>query len=172
VNRSGRSRMAFSVGALVVGIALVLAPFAHPGAASPAARGGTLRLDIPGDFPTVDPTLAYDPFSWQLMVAVCANLYTYPDRGATALRPVPGTAAGFPRVSRDGKRVVIMVRSDYARFADGAPVTAASYANAIQRALDPKLRSPFAQYLADITGARAVLNGKARRARGVQVQGN
>ncbi|MFN2470788.1 MAG: ABC transporter substrate-binding protein [Gaiellaceae bacterium] len=131
-----------------------------------------LRLDHPGDLPTVDPTHAYDPASWQLMEAVCANLYRYPEREGKAPRPLLGTASAFPQVSRQGKRVEITVRHDYARFSNGAPVTAASYANAIQRALDPKMQSPAAQYLTDITGARAVLAGRARRAGGVQVRGD
>jgi ABC-type transport system substrate-binding protein len=67
---------------------------------------------------------------------------------------------------------VITVRRDYAHFSDGTAVTAAGYANAIQRTLDPKMQSPFAPYLTDIAGARAVLNGKARRAHGVQVNGD
>jgi peptide/nickel transport system substrate-binding protein len=172
-----QKRLAVSSCALVIGISLIVVALARP-AAGPQrvgaveARGGTLRLDLPGDFLTVDPTLTYDPFSWQLMVSVCANLYGYPDREAKTLRPILGTAAAFPRVTRNGKRVIVTVRSEYARFSDGAAVTAASYANAIQRALDPKMQSPFAQYLTDIVGAKAVLRRKARRASGVQVQGN
>ncbi len=169
-----RHRLALSMCALLAGLGLAALAQPAPSSAPQRAdvRGGTLRLDHPGDFPTVDPTLAYDPASWQLMDAVCANLYRYPDSETKAPRPLLGTAAAFPRVSRNGKRVVISVRPNYARFANGVPVTAASYANAIQRALDPKMQSPAAQYLAEIDGARAVLNGKARRAQGVQVRGN
>jgi ABC-type transport system substrate-binding protein len=169
----GRSRAAFSVGALVTGVALVLGAFAQPARTAAAARGGTLRIDHPADFPSVDPTLSYDGTGWQLLAAVCANLYTYRDvEGTAGTRPVPGTATRFPTVSGEGKRIVITVRRDYAHFSTGAPVTASSYANAIQRALDPKMQSPAAQYLGDIVGAQAVLDGKAPRASGVRVRGN
>ncbi|MBD0347506.1 MAG: hypothetical protein ICV59_00010 [Thermoleophilia bacterium] len=152
---------------------LVASVFAGPAPSAAERRGGTLRLDHPVDFPTVDPTLAYDLFSWQLLAAACANLYSYRDvDGRAGTRPVAATANGFPRVSRNGKRVVITVRRNYARFSSGTPVTATSYANAIHRALDPRMQSPAAQYLSEITGARAVLDGKAQRARGVQVRRN
>jgi peptide/nickel transport system substrate-binding protein len=175
-----RYRFAFSVWALVVGVGLMLAALAQPArssapesAVSEAARGGTLRLDHPADFLTVDPTLAYDLFSWQLLGAVCANLYTYRDvDGPAGTRPVAGTAEGLPSISRGGTRAVITVRRNYARFSSGAAVTATSYANAIQRALDPKMQSPAAPYLSDIVGAKSVLDGKAQRASGVQVRGN
>jgi ABC-type oligopeptide transport system substrate-binding subunit len=161
------------VGALVTGVALALGAFAQPARTGATARGGTLRIDHPADFPSVDPTLSYDGVGWQLLNALCANLYRYRDvDGVAGTRPVPGTASGFPTVSRAGKRAVITVRRSYARFSNGAPVTALSYANAIQRALDPKMQSPAAQYLADIVGAKAVLDGKAQRATGVQVRGN
>ncbi|MFN2470789.1 MAG: ABC transporter substrate-binding protein [Gaiellaceae bacterium] len=166
--------------ALVAGIALLLAALARPaGSSTPtrdsreSVRGGTLRLDHPADFATVDPTLGYDAWSWQLLAALCAPLYRYPDLdGRAGTKPMAGTATGFPSVSRGGKRVVITVRRNYARFSNGAAVTAANYANAIQRALDPKMQSPGAQYLGEIVGAKAVLDGKAERARGVQVRGN
>jgi ABC-type transport system substrate-binding protein len=175
-----RYRPGFSACAFLVGIGLMLAALAQPARSSApdraggsAARGGTLRLDHPLDFPTIDPTLSYDPFSWPLMGAVCAYLYGYRDvEGPAGTRPIPLTASGFPTVSRGGRRVVITVRRNYARFSSGAPVTATSYANAIQRALDPKMQSPFAQYLGDIVGAKAVLEGKTRRAAGVQAHGN
>jgi ABC-type oligopeptide transport system substrate-binding subunit len=175
-----RYRLAFSACTFLVGLGLVLAALAQPARSSApervagaAARGGTLRLDFPADLPPLDPTIAYAGPSWQLLAAVCANLYGYRDvDGRAGTRPVIGTATAFPSVSRGGKRVVITVRRNYARFSSGAPVTAASYANAIQRALDPKMQSPAAQYLGDIVGAKAVLGGKAKRASGIQVRGN
>jgi ABC-type oligopeptide transport system substrate-binding subunit len=170
----GRYRFAFSLAAFTAGVALALAALAHPAtSASPASRGGTLRLDFPADLPALDPTIAYAGPSWQLLAAVCANLYGYRDvEGRAGTRPVPHVAAGFPSVTRGGKRVVIALRKDYARFSSGAPVTAASYANAIQRALDPKMQSPAGQYLAEIVGAKAVMAGKAERADGVQARAN
>src|SRR3712207_9527611 len=106
-----RTRIWFSATALVVGLGLVLAAgVASPaesgtqGTSKAAGKGGTLRVDIRNDFDFIDPSLAYFSHTWQMLDTVCAMLYRYPDvEGNAGVRPVPGTAAGFPQFSNGGQ---------------------------------------------------------------------
>ncbi len=172
-----RRRLWFSVVSSTIGLSMLLAAgFASPaesGTAKSEGRGGTLRLGSSSDFDFIDPSLAYFSHSWQMLDAVCMNLYRYPDaEGNAGVRPIPGTAAGFPKFSNRGRRVTITVRRNYARFQNGQAVTARSYANAMQRNLDPRMQSPAAAYMEEIKGAKAVLNRRANRASGIRVSGN
>jgi ABC-type oligopeptide transport system substrate-binding subunit len=138
-----------------------------------ARKGGTLRIDTRADFDFIDPSLAYSTGSWQMLEAVCENLYRYPDaEGNAGVRPVPGTAAGFPRFSNGGKTVRIAVKRNFAFFHTGQAITAKSYAVAMQRDLDPKMQSAASSYMHDINGAEAVLDGKTSSAAGIAVNGN
>jgi ABC-type oligopeptide transport system substrate-binding subunit len=175
-----RRRLWFTVVSLTVGLGMLLAAsFASAasspqGAAKKAATGGTLRIDSRSDFDYIDPSLAYFSHSWQMLETVCENLYRYPDsEGNAGVRPIPGTAQGFPKFSNGGKQVDITVRKNYARFQNGEWVTAKSYANAMQRNLDPTMQSPAgSNYQNEIVGANAVLDGKGKSASGIQVKGN
>jgi ABC-type oligopeptide transport system substrate-binding subunit len=159
---------------------LLAAGFASPAESSPqgatkaSATGGTLRIDSRPDFDYIDPSLAYFSHSWQMLETVCENLYRYPDvEGNAGVRPIPGTAQGFPKYSNGGKTVTITVRKNYARFQSGEWVTAKNYAAGMQRNLDPKMQSPFGStYMSEIVGAKAVLDNKAKSASGIQVKGN
>jgi ABC-type transport system substrate-binding protein len=60
-----------------------------------------------------------------------------------------------------------------AKFHDGRPVTAADFKYSLERATDPKLRSPVADlYLGDIVGVSEKLAGKASEIQGVKVRGD
>jgi ABC-type transport system substrate-binding protein len=120
----------------------------------------------------LDPALNYDFIGWRIEMATCARLLWYPDKRGNAGRQLtPEVAAGFPRVSRGGKEYTFTIRPGY-RFSDGSPVTAASFAHAINRNLTKKLQSYAAPFLADVVGAQAVLSGKRTTASGVSVSGN
>ena len=143
------------------------------GPASGARKGGTLKGMFASDVDFVDPSLAYYVHSWQVMGAVGANLVRVADaEGAAGSRLVPEVAARFPSVSRDGRTYTFALRRSF-RFSDAArtPVTAQSFAWAIQRALDPRAQSPAGAFVGDIVGARAVQDGKARTPSGVRVLG-
>jgi len=175
-----RRRLWFTVVSMTIGLGMLLAASFASAASSPQgatkakAAGGTLRIDSRSDFDYIDPSLAYFSHSWQMLETVCENLYRYPDvEGNAGVRPVPGTAQGFPKFSNGGKTVTITVRNGYAKFQDGSPVTAKSYANAMQRNLDPKMQSPAGSiYEPEIVGANAVLDGKATSASGISAKGN
>jgi ABC-type transport system substrate-binding protein len=143
--------------------------------------GGTLVIGVESlDY--IDPTLAV-PFNggstnvalaWRsLTEATCALLFRYPVAPPPVVRYnlVPEVAARYPALSYDGRTYTFTIRSGF-RFSTGAPVTAASYAAAINRNLNPAMRSPAARYLMDVVGADAVQQGKAQAASGVKVAGN
>jgi ABC-type transport system substrate-binding protein len=99
-------------------------------------------------------------------------LLGYPDKaGRGNARLYPEVARGFPKVSDNGRTYTFTLRSGY-RFSDGSPVTAESYARAIERALSPKMQSPAATFLSDVVGAAKVLAGKGTRPAGVIANGN
>jgi ABC-type transport system substrate-binding protein len=120
-----------------------------------AARGGSLRVDLSSDFDYIDTSLAYFNHSWQLMNATNLKLYSFPDKeGAAGSRMRPEAAAGFPRISRDGRTYTIKVKQGF-RFSNGAAVTAASFRASIARALNPRMQSPASSFLDDVASYRA-----------------
>jgi ABC-type transport system substrate-binding protein len=143
--------------------------------------GGSLSLGILA-FDYIDPALTTDTNSpatsvllttWAVEDASCATLLRYPGGPLNAqdYSLVPEVATGHPQVSRDGKIYTFTIRTGY-RFSTGAPVTALNYMRAINRVLNPAMRSPGAQYLHEIVGADAMQHGVAQSVSGVRVVGN
>jgi peptide/nickel transport system substrate-binding protein len=161
--------MRLSAAAVLAACVAVLVVSASAG----AAQSRILRLNVSDTgIQYVDPALNYDFIGWRLESATCVRLLNYPDkRGAAAARLIPEGAAGFPTVSRDGRTYTFRIRSGL-RFSDGTPVTGASFARSIERALDPKMQSPAASFFGDIVGAAAVTSGKAKRPSGLTLSGN
>jgi peptide/nickel transport system substrate-binding protein len=157
-----KGRFTFSIVMMAVGAGLLLAAgFAQPAssktqaAGKADARGGTLRVDSNVDFDYIDPQLAYFSHSWQVMNAVQLKLLSFPDvEGAAGSRMRPEAAAGFPKVSKDGKTYIFTVKPGF-KFNDGKAVTAANFAAAIKRSLDPKMQSPASSFLDDVASYRA-----------------
>jgi peptide/nickel transport system substrate-binding protein len=173
-------RLWLSIVTLAIGVGLLVAAgFASPASSNPAkagskaARGGTLRVDQRSDFDFIDPALAYFSHSWQVEYATTCKLLNFPDKEASAggTRIVPEVARSLPAVSKDGKTYTFTIRSGF-KFADGSPVTAANFAYAINRDLQPKMSSPATTFVEDVVGAKAVLDGKASTASGVKASGN
>jgi peptide/nickel transport system substrate-binding protein len=157
-----KGRIWLAVVMATVGAALLVAAgFASPAESSPAAkgksdaRGGTLRIDSTSDMDYIDTALAYFSHSWQLLNSTNLKLLGFPDReGAAGSRMVPHAAAGFPKVSRDGKTYTFTVKRGF-KFSDGSAVTAANFRRAFQRALDPKMQSPASSFLDDVASYNA-----------------
>jgi ABC-type transport system substrate-binding protein len=125
------------------------------GVAAPVS-GPTLRLvESQVAWSALDPQVGtYYADAWSLLHATCTTLVTYPDRsGLRGDVLQPDGAAAYPRISADGRRYTFTVRSGL-RFNDGTPVTAANYAHAIGRLLNPLLHSDMAFYGAGIVSAR------------------
>jgi ABC-type oligopeptide transport system substrate-binding subunit len=168
-------RLWLGVGALALGAALLVA--AQLASASRGfTQGGIFRVGYAGASVQIDPQLAYVTTAWSLEYATAAKLYDYPDRAGQAggvLRPE--VAAGY-KVSRDGRTYTFTIRRGF-RFSDGTPVTARSFAYAIDRVANYDLVSPGAPFIidpkgTDIVGARAVNDGKATHVSGVAAKGN
>ncbi|MGH3130925.1 MAG: ABC transporter substrate-binding protein, partial [Gaiellaceae bacterium] len=158
-----KGRFWLSIVAAAVGAGLlVTAGFAGPAAKSPQAagkgeaRGGTLRVDLRNDWDYIDPSLAYFSHSWQVENAVHLKLMSFPDReGAAGSRMTPEAAAGFPKVSANGKVYTFTIKPGF-RFSNGAPVTAANFKAAFTRALNPRMQSPASSFLDDVAGFRTI----------------
>jgi peptide/nickel transport system substrate-binding protein len=176
-------KLVLSVAMLAVGAGLLVAASATAGSAGSAAaeaakgpqgkssvnaRGGTLRVNLATDTDYVDPALAYYQISWEMEYATCAKLLNYPDREAPAgSRLSPDAATGLPAVSGNGRVYTFTVKRGI-KSNLGTELTAANFAAAINRDLNPKMQSPAGPFIADIVGAQAVLDGKAAKASGVK----
>jgi ABC-type transport system substrate-binding protein len=148
--------------AAATGLLVVFVSFAAAPVRSTTFNGATLRVKLLDDL-RLDYAVTFDLNSWAIAYSTCANLMTYPDRGGQAgSRPYPEGAAGYPTVSRDGRRYTFRVRAGL-RFHTGAPLTAANYAAALRRDLDPATQSPGADYLRDVVGIRVRGNTLAVR---------
>src|SRR5262249_33286375 len=80
----------------------------------------------------------------------------------------------FPVVSNGGKVYTFTIKKDAGgcKFSSGENVTAQSFADAINRDLNPAMASPAVQFITDVVGASDVASGKAQTASGVVVKGN
>jgi ABC-type transport system substrate-binding protein len=162
---------------------LLAAAFAGPASsksnqpsASGQKKGGTMNVNASAtDVDYIDPGLAYGTLSWQILDAVCVKLLYYPDKPDPAgSKLVPDGAVGFPAVSKDGKTYTFTIKSGI-KSNTGETLTAANYAAAINRDLNPKMQSPSVPFITGdngIVGAQAVADGKAATASGVVARGN
>jgi ABC-type oligopeptide transport system substrate-binding subunit len=162
-------------GAAMLAVALFAATASAGNRASNAVakKGGTLNFGVANsDVDYSDPALAYGVLSWEIEYATCTKLLNYPDKsGAEGSRLIPEAAAGFPVISKDGKTYTFTVKPGF-KFNTGAPVTAASFAAAINRDADPAMNSPVVPFITDIAGLNAVVNKQAKTVSGVSVSGN
>jgi ABC-type transport system substrate-binding protein len=152
------------ISSLVLSFALGLLVAAAAG--RPFAKDGGILVIAARSFDFIDPALVLDPPStdapslvaatWGVADASCAMLLRYPVSSPPVVRYdlVPEVATALPALSRDGKTYMFTIRKGF-RFSTGAPVTAANYAAAIKRVLDPAMNSPGAQYLQDVASVNA-----------------
>jgi ABC-type oligopeptide transport system substrate-binding subunit len=173
-------RVWLSVVALAIGVGLLIsAGFASPAssksskAAAHGAQGGTLRVDLTSDFDFIDPALSYFSHGWQLEFATNCKLLSFPDKEASqgGTKITPEVATALPAISSNGKTYTFNLKSSY-KFADGTAVTAKSFAYALNRDLQPKMVSPAIDFMSDIAGAQAVMDGKAQTASGIKALSN
>ncbi len=137
-------------------------------------KGGTLRVDSAYAVDTMDPAIADSPLSWQLLTAGCAELLNYPERsGSAGSRLVPEVAQALPTISSDGRTYTFVIRRGF-RFAppSNRPVTAETFKDTIERTLNPVMKSPVATELGDVIGAKAYMDGRARRITGLDASGD
>ena len=135
---------------------------------------GSARLDSRFDVDYLDPALAYEPESAQLLYATCAKLLNYPDGpGLAGSQLVPEVARSLPARSADGKTYTFTIRTGF-RFSppSGEPVTAETFKDTIERTLSPAMKSPAASQFADIVGARAYMARETPNISGVIARGD
>jgi oligopeptide transport system substrate-binding protein len=168
-------RLMLSIAMLAIGASLIVATATAGSSASsgpqassgPTQKGGTFRYSLDTDIDYVDPSLAYYTISWQIEYAAHSMLMNYPDAPAPrGSRLTPEVARGFPKISKDGKTYTFTLKNTY-KFSNGKRVTAANYAAAINRNLNPKMASPAQPFIEDIVGAQKVIDGQATKASGV-----
>ena len=169
-----------SLAAAVIGAGLLVgASFASSaGSLAPAKtggadvkRGGTLRVNLSTtDYEFLDPALSYEAPGWQVLFMTNLMLLNYPDKPAPEGSRLTPDAAGFPRVSRDGRTYTFTIKRGL-RFSDGSAVTAAAFKRAFERAANQQQASPAIAFLHDVVGADARAEGKASSVTGVVANG-
>src|SRR6476469_6980501 len=118
------------------------------------ATGGTMNVDFFTDVDYTDPALDYLSTGWEIEYATCLKLLNYPDaNGPKGAQLVPEAAAGFPKVSNNGKTYDFTVNAGFTKFSNGQAVTAANFKAAIDRDADPKMQSPAVPFFSDIVGS-------------------
>ena len=129
-------------------------------------------MDLPADFDFIDPALEYRSSGWTMEYATSCKLLNFPDKEATAGGTIisPEVAMSLPVVSRDGKTYTFTLKKTF-KFADGTPVTAHNFVYAMNRDLQPEMSSPAIDFMADIKGAQAVIDGTAQTASGIKAVG-
>ncbi len=143
------------VAMLATGVTLLVAAGFAAGATSGvksahSKTGLAMNLDMSNsDFDYLDPALAYLNVSWQMRYLTDCKLLNYPDKGApqgTVLQP---EAADFPVISKGGTVYTFTIKSNAGgcKFNTGEAVTAQSFADAINRDLNPPMQSPAVQFL-------------------------
>ena len=132
-----------------------------------AKTGGTLNVDLTTDVDYTDPALSYLSTGWELEYATGLKLLNYPDGlGPRTSQLVPEAAAGFPKVSNNGKTYDFTVKTSFTKFSNGQAVTAAAFKAAFDRIADPKMQSPAHAFMSDIVGSNT------SPVSGVKVKGN
>ena len=141
---------------------VALACIAAPAHAQPDPNK-VLRVAFPAAETGFDPQAVGDEYSNNVNRVIFDTLYKY-DYLARPYKLVPNTAVGMPDISADGKTWTIRIRPGI-YFADDPvfkgqkrELTAADYAYALKRVLDPRMRSNSLQAVdGRFVGAEAIV---------------
>jgi ABC-type transport system substrate-binding protein len=143
----------------------VIGPIAGAGSQTPT-RGGELHLASFADIKTLDPALAADTLTGEMIELLFAGLVDFDDNGHV----VPDLAERFER-SDDGLVYRFFLREGL-KFHDGSPITAKECARSIERALHPDTPSSFASFYDHLDGFEEFnVKKTADHIRGVVVEG-
>jgi ABC-type transport system substrate-binding protein len=149
-----RRKLWLSTVTVAIALLAVFASSAVAKSAKSGATGGTLNVDLSTDVDYTDPALDYLSTGWEIEYSTCLKLMNYPDaNGPKGSQLVPEAAAGFPKVSNNGKTYDFTVKANFTKFSNGQAVTAANFKAAIDRDADPKMQSPAVPFFSDIVGA-------------------
>jgi ABC-type transport system substrate-binding protein len=160
-----RTELVALVAACVLGCSEPAAkPLAAGGGTEPT-RGGELHLAAFADIKSLDPAIAGDTLTGEMVELLFAGLVDFDDRGQV----VPDLAERFER-SDDGLVYRFFLREGL-RFHDGSPLTAADCKRTIDRALHPDTPSSFAAFYDRIVGFDDYQARKTDHLEGVTVEG-
>jgi oligopeptide transport system substrate-binding protein len=118
------------------------------------SKGRVLRRGLPGEPQTLDPQLADDTFSDQVVWDLYEGL-TALDRDGTV---TPGVAESWT-TNPTGTTYTFSIRSN-AKWSDGERVYAAEFVAGLRRAVDPRTASGSADLLSVIKNASEIIAGK------------
>ncbi len=124
-----------------------------PSASAAMQHNAVLRRGLPGDPRTLDPQLADDQFSLQVVRDLYEGLTAEDSSG----RIVPGIAASWT-VDQTGTVYVFQLRRG-AKWSNGARLTAKEFVDGLRRAVDPKTGSGDAVLLSAVKGAADIISG-------------
>lgn len=114
----------------------------------------TLHAALRTDPPTLDPNLATDNVSLQVLIQTGEGLTQFDEK----LRVLPANARSWD-VSADGLVYTFHLDAKY-MWSDDTPVLAQHFLNSWLRLLHPKTASPYAYFLYAVSGAQAFNEGK------------
>ena len=137
-------------------------------AASAVGASMELRVEAPANPDFLDPALAYDQLSWQVMAATQGGLLAFRrDSGTSGATLVPDLAEALPTLSRDGRTLTFTLRDDV-RFAPpvSRPATPSDVKASLERML--WLDSRGVDLYRSIQGATDVIAHRSRVLTGVK----
>jgi YVTN family beta-propeller protein len=149
---------------------------AQPSTPSVGQSASTLRVESGGGPQAIDPALAYDTVAWSVLDATCVKLFNYPDKsGPAGAQLAPEAAESMPAPSAGGRTYTFTIRTGF-RFSppSNEPVTAQTFKDTIERALNPKMHAPetVVDYFTGIVGVAAYVSGRTRHISGVVAHAN
>ncbi|SDK37403.1 peptide/nickel transport system substrate-binding protein [Sediminibacillus albus] len=114
-----------------------------------------IQLSAPGEIPGLNPTMADNDFSFDMINQVFEGLYRLDKEG----KPQLALAAEEPEVSEDNKVYTFTIRDD-AKWSDGSPVTAGDFEYAWKKAVNPDTAAAYGpQFEEIVANASEILVG-------------
>lgn len=137
-------------------LAILLAACSHQdgGSSRTDEASRVLRRGIPGEPRTLDPQIADDDFSFQVLRDLYEGLTAEDSSG----RITPGVADSWT-VDSTGSVYTFHLRPE-ARWSNGDRVTASEFVQGLQRAVDPRTGSGSASLLSAVKGATRIIEGQ------------
>lgn len=127
--------------------------------------GGVFRR-LWNDPPTLDPALVTDGTSYGIVIELFSGLVKLTGESED---PIAMDLAESYSVSNEGKTYKFVLRDDL-KFSDGSPLTASDFKWSWERAALPETESPIVdEFLGDIIGVQAIIDGNATSAEGIEV---
>ena len=156
---------------IVVTVAVTLL-FATAGGASTGREGGTFRV-VEGGLDEHDRSRARQLSAGNPDPRPCLRRARRVPGQAAAGRPPdrsPISPRRLPTISRNRKTYTFQIRKD-ARFSNGKPVTARDFVHALERILNPAMKSTNVGLFESLVGAQAMLDGTTKKLAGAVARG-